>query len=174
MPYIRLVVADILFLLRHNLGVVVEEVQVLQHLSRDPNAAHFVFFQLSLLKNVFVQSDLVVKHEFCLTNVVLSHGGSKKVLFPDGTERKDRSKVIRSSCLDLLKSLVERVRTRGSSVAGREADRAETNQVRTKTTHGTNAQQASRYSIVRSCSGTPKGMGLGCESSFVKCAYKPI
>ena len=33
-PFARLVVADILFLLRHNLGVVVEVVEVLQHLSR--------------------------------------------------------------------------------------------------------------------------------------------
>ena len=45
--YTRLVVADILFLLRHNLGVVVEVVEVLQHLSREPNALKFVFVQLS-------------------------------------------------------------------------------------------------------------------------------
>ena len=43
----RLVVADILFVLRHNLGVVVEVVEVLQHLSREPNALNFVFVQLS-------------------------------------------------------------------------------------------------------------------------------
>ena len=36
--YTRLEVADILFLLRHNLGVAVEVVEVLQHLSREPNA----------------------------------------------------------------------------------------------------------------------------------------
>ena len=46
-PYTRLVVADILFLLRHNLGVAVEVVEVLQHLSREPNALNFVFVQLS-------------------------------------------------------------------------------------------------------------------------------
>ena len=33
-PYTRLVVADILFSLRHNLGVVVKVVEVLQHSSR--------------------------------------------------------------------------------------------------------------------------------------------
>ena len=66
------------------------------------------------------------------------HGRSDKFLFPDGAERKDRSKVILSSCLDLLKALVERVRTRGSSTAGREADGVDTNQVRTKATQGTN------------------------------------
>ena len=44
-PKTRLVVADILFLLRHNLGVVVEVVEVLQHLSREPNALNFVFVQ---------------------------------------------------------------------------------------------------------------------------------
>ena len=43
----RLVVADILFSLLHNLGVVVEVVEVLQHLSREPNALNFVFVQLS-------------------------------------------------------------------------------------------------------------------------------
>ena len=42
-----LVIRDILFLLRHNLGVVVEVVEVLQHLSREPNALNFVFVQLS-------------------------------------------------------------------------------------------------------------------------------
>ena len=46
-PYTRLVVADILFLLRHNLSVVVEVVEALQHLSREPNALNFVFVQLS-------------------------------------------------------------------------------------------------------------------------------
>ena len=46
-PYTRLVVADILFLLQHNLDVVVEVVEVLQHLSREPNALNFVFVRLS-------------------------------------------------------------------------------------------------------------------------------
>ena len=46
-PFSRLVVADILFLLRHNLSVVVEVVEVLQHLSREPNALNFVFVQIS-------------------------------------------------------------------------------------------------------------------------------
>ena len=41
-PYARLVVADILFLLRHNLGVVVEVVDVLQHLSREPSPVAFL------------------------------------------------------------------------------------------------------------------------------------
>ena len=45
-PYTRLVVADIIFLLRHNLGIAVEVVEVLQHLSREPNALNFVFVQL--------------------------------------------------------------------------------------------------------------------------------
>ena len=45
--YIRLVVADILFLLRLNLGVVVEVVDVHQHLSGEPDAVNFVFVQLS-------------------------------------------------------------------------------------------------------------------------------
>ena len=46
-PSTRLVVADILLLMRHNLGVVVKVVEVLQHLSREPNALNFVFVQLS-------------------------------------------------------------------------------------------------------------------------------
>ena len=54
--------------------------------------------------------------------------------------------------LDLLKLLVERVRTRGSSKAGREADGMDTNQVRTKATHGSNAYYAGGKSIVWSCS----------------------
>ena len=45
--YTRLVVADILFLLRHELGVAVEVVEALQHSSREPNALKFVFVQLS-------------------------------------------------------------------------------------------------------------------------------
>ena len=49
LPFTRLVVADILFLLRYNLGVVVEVVVSPQHLSREPNALYFVFVQLSLL-----------------------------------------------------------------------------------------------------------------------------
>ena len=40
-PYTRLVVADILFLLRHHLGVVVDVVEVHQDLSREPNALNF-------------------------------------------------------------------------------------------------------------------------------------
>ena len=83
-----------------------------------------------------------------------SHGGSKKFLFPDGAERKDKSKVILSSCLDLLKALAARVRRRGSSMAVREADRVDANQVRTKTTHGTNAYQAGGDGSVWHCSGT--------------------
>ena len=43
-PYTRLVVADILFLLRHNQGVVVEVVKVLQHLSRERNALNLYSF----------------------------------------------------------------------------------------------------------------------------------
>ena len=42
-----LVVADIIVLLLHNLGVVVEVVEVLHHLSTEPNALNFVFVQLS-------------------------------------------------------------------------------------------------------------------------------
>ena len=47
LPNACLVVADILVLLLHNLGVVVEVVEVLQLLSREPNALNFVFVQLS-------------------------------------------------------------------------------------------------------------------------------
>ena len=46
-PKTRLVVANILFWLRHNLGVVVAVVEVLHRLSREPNALNFVFVQLS-------------------------------------------------------------------------------------------------------------------------------
>ena len=46
-PYTRLVAADIIFLQRHCLVVVVEVVEVLQHLSREPDALNFVFVQLS-------------------------------------------------------------------------------------------------------------------------------
>ena len=51
-----------------------------------------------------------------------SHGRSKKFLFTVGAERKNSSKILPSTCLDLLKALGERVRTRGNSIAGREAD----------------------------------------------------
>ena len=99
------------------------------------------------------------------------HEGSKKFLFSDVTKRKNRCKITRSGCLDLLKALVERFGTRGSSIAGREAASMDTNKIRTKATHRTNAQSASVYRIVRSCSGTRKGMRLNLENSFVKCAY---
>ena len=74
--------------------------------------------------------------------------GAKKILFPDGAERKDRSKVILSRCRDLLEALAERARTSGSSIAGREADRMDTKQVRTKATHGTNTKKAGGKSVV--------------------------
>ena len=67
-----------------------------------------------------------------------NHGRSKKFLVPDGAERKDKSKYTLSSCLDLLKALAERIRTR-SSISGREADRVDTNQVRNKATLGDSA-----------------------------------
>ena len=66
-----------------------------------------------------------------------SHGESQKFLVPQRADREDRTKVIFSSCLDLPKALAGRVRTRSTSIAGREADRTDTNQVRTKATHGT-------------------------------------
>ena len=47
LPYTRLVAADILLLLLHNLGVVVEVVEVLQHSAREPNVLNLVFVQLS-------------------------------------------------------------------------------------------------------------------------------
>ena len=77
-------------------------------------------------------------------------------LFPVGAECKIRRKIKRSGSLDLPKSLVERVRTRGSAIAVREADKVENNQVETKATHGTKAKQASGNSIVWSCSTTLK------------------
>ena len=69
-----------------------------------------------------------------------SHRGSKEFLFPGGAECEDRGEVTHPGSLNLLKPLVERVRTRGSSKAGREADRMDVNYVRTKTTHRTNAR----------------------------------
>ena len=62
-------------------------------------------------------------------------GGSQKVLFPDWAECKEKSEVIRSGSVDLLKSSVERVSTLFSSIAGRNADRVDAHFVRTKTTH---------------------------------------
>ena len=47
LPYTSLVVADILVLLRRNLGVVVKVVEILRHLSREPTAENIVFVQFS-------------------------------------------------------------------------------------------------------------------------------
>ena len=47
LPCACLVVADILVLLLHNLGVVVEVVEILQHLSREPISESILFVQLS-------------------------------------------------------------------------------------------------------------------------------
>ena len=46
-PYTCLVKADFLELLLHNLGVVVEGVEILQHLSREPTSENIIFVQLS-------------------------------------------------------------------------------------------------------------------------------
>ena len=69
--------------------------------------------------------------------------------------------------LNLLKTLVERVRTGGSSIAGNEADRVDQDQGHTRNQR----LVANRYSIVRSCSRTLKSMGLSFESSSIRCAY---
>ena len=55
-PYTRVVAADILILLRHNLGVVVEVVEVHQHLSREPNALNFVCRKTCLLSRLSAPS----------------------------------------------------------------------------------------------------------------------
>ena len=47
LPYACLVVADILVLLLHNLGVVVEVVEILQHSSKKPIFESILFVQLS-------------------------------------------------------------------------------------------------------------------------------
>ena len=70
-----------------------------------------------------------------------------------------------SSRLDFFKALSKR------GIASRKVDRLDAHQVRTKATHGTDAKQASRYSIVRSCSCTLKGMVFSLEGRFVRCAY---
>ena len=106
--------------------------------SRSKVAAAFCFMSCGESSSLPLRSQ--VTHNIESFRGATSHGGSRKFLFPVVAERKDRSKIIRSRCLDLLKALAERFRTRGSSIAGREADRVDANQVRTKATHGTNAK----------------------------------
>ena len=53
--------------------------------------------------------------------------GARNSFSPSGAEYKDKGEVIHPGSLDLLEPLVERVRTCGKSVAGREADRMDTN-----------------------------------------------
>ena len=65
--------------------------------------------------------------------------GVRKSFSQLGQSARIVAKIKHSGSLDLFKSFVERVRTRGSSIGGREADRVDTNQARTKATHVTNA-----------------------------------
>ena len=51
-----------------------------------------------------------------------SHGGSKKFLFPVKAESKDWSKILPTSCLNLLEALAVRVRNKRQSIGVREAD----------------------------------------------------
>ena len=67
-----------------------------------------------------------------------------------------------------------RVRTCSSSIASRKADRVDAHCVRTKATHRANSQKVRRYSVVRTCSCTLKGMGLCLEGCLVGCAHSKV
>ena len=67
------------------------------------------------------------RHLRCCIHTVTSHGRRKKFLLPIGAESENWSKVIPSSHLNLLKTLVDRARTCSSSIACRKADRVDAN-----------------------------------------------
>ena len=76
-----------------------------------------------------------------------------------------------SSRLDFLEALSKRGRTCSNSIASRKADGVDAHQVRTKATHRANSMKVRRYSVVRTCSCTLKGMVLSLEGRIVRCAY---
>ena len=70
------------------------------------------------------------------------------------------------------KALTKSGRACCNPIASGRADGVNTHQVRTKTTYGANSKKVRRYSAVRSCSCTMKGMVLGLEGCLVSCAYE--
>ena len=76
-----------------------------------------------------------------------------------------------TSRLDFLKALVKSGRACRNSITSRKADGVSTHHIRTKTTHGANSKKVGRYSVVRSCGCTLKGMVLGLEGCLVGCAH---
>ena len=71
---------------------------------------------------------------------------------------------------DFLEALYKRGRTCSNSIASRKADGVDAHQVRTKATHRANSKKVRKYSVVRSCCGTLKGMVLSLEGCLVGCA----
>ena len=79
-----------------------------------------------------------------------------------------------SSCLDFLEALSKRGRTCSNLKASRKANGVDANHVRTKATHRANSKKGGRYSVVRSCSCTLKGMVLSLEVALSGAHMEPI
>ena len=96
----------------------------------------------------------------------------KCVIMVQPTNKIKCSAIVSTSRIDFLKSLAMHGRACCKSIASRKADGMNAHQIRTKATIGTNTKKRRRYSVVRSCCGTLKSMGLGLEGCLIWCSYR--